>query len=124
MLIAAGLLAYSNTLDVPLLFDDVERIEANEALRTLWPVWVPMATTNRPLGTYTFAVNYALHGYRVGGYHAVNLAIHLAAGLALFGIVRRTLGSSPRTSGSGRPPLGWPGRLHSSGWSTRCKPSR
>src|SRR5207247_143004 len=30
-------------------------------------------------------------GYEVWSYHAVNLAIHLGAGLCLFGLVRRTL---------------------------------
>ena len=88
LIVVVGLLAYRNTFDVPLVFDDLERIEHNPQLRSLWPVWEPMAQTNRPLGMYTFAVNYALDGYRVWGYHAVNLAIHLAAGLLLFGIVR------------------------------------
>ncbi len=109
VLLVAGLLAYSNTFNVPLLLDDVDRIEANPAIRTLWPVWVPMSTTNRPLGTYTFAVNYALHGYRVGGYHAANLAIHLAAGLALLGIVRRTLGHTARRAVPPRRPCAGPG---------------
>src|SRR5262249_41759974 len=36
-------------------------------------------------------VNYALHGYRLWGYHATNLTIHILAGLTLFGIARRTL---------------------------------
>jgi protein O-mannosyl-transferase len=97
VLIAAGLAVYSNSLEVPFLLDDWTRIENNAALRTLWPVWVPMSNTNRPFGCYTLAINYALHGYRVSGYHAVNLAIHLAAGLLLFGIIRRTLAESART---------------------------
>ncbi len=40
---------------------------------------------------FSLAVNYALEGTVVWGYHAVNLAIHILAGLALYGIVRRTL---------------------------------
>jgi hypothetical protein len=39
----------------------------------------------------SFAVNYFLHGFDVYGYHVVNLAIHILAGLTLFGVVRRTL---------------------------------
>lgn len=46
----------------------------------------------RPLPYYTFALNYAVHGTNLWGYHAVNLVIHLAAGLVLFGLIRRTLG--------------------------------
>jgi tetratricopeptide (TPR) repeat protein len=88
-----GLLAlcYWNTFDVPFHFDDRARIEENADIRQLWPLSVPMKGSNRPLGMYTFAVNYALHNYRVGGYHATNLVIHILAGLTLFGIVRRTL---------------------------------
>ncbi len=87
---------YCRSFDAPFVFDDLDRIENNPAIRTLWPVWVPMATTNRPVGMLTFAVNYALGGDRVWGYHAVNLAIHIAAALLLWGIVRRTLETSPR----------------------------
>jgi len=39
----------------------------------------------------TFALNYAVGKLNPWGYHAVNLAIHILAALALFGIVRRTL---------------------------------
>ena len=39
----------------------------------------------------TFSVNYVLGGFAPAGYHAVNLAIHIAASLLILGIVRRTL---------------------------------
>jgi tetratricopeptide (TPR) repeat protein len=39
----------------------------------------------------SFALNFAVHGTATWGYHAINLAIHLAAALVLFGIVARTL---------------------------------
>ena len=46
----------------------------------------------RPAATLSFALDYALGGLRnTLPYHLTNLAIHLLAGLALFGIVRRTL---------------------------------
>src|SRR5208337_2368430 len=38
----------------------------------------------------SLALNYAVSGFDVRGYHVTNLAIHLAAALLLFGIVRRT----------------------------------
>jgi len=38
----------------------------------------------------TLAVNYALGGLEVWGYHAVNLLIHLLAALTLYGLLRRT----------------------------------
>ena len=39
---------------------------------------------------FSLAVNYAIGGLNVRGYHATNLAIHLAAALLLFGLLRRT----------------------------------
>jgi len=44
---------------------------------------------------FTFAINYASGGVTPWGYHAVNLAIHILAGLTLFEIVRRTLAQPP-----------------------------
>jgi protein O-mannosyl-transferase len=46
----------------------------------------------RPVVNLSLALNYALGGSNVWGYHALNLAIHIIlAGLTLFGVVRRTL---------------------------------
>jgi len=45
----------------------------------------------RPILSLSFALNYAFGKYNVWGYHLVNLAIHILAALALYGIVRRTL---------------------------------
>ena len=70
----------------------------NPTIRQLWPLWQPLrppahgeTVTNRPLLNLSLALNYAVGGLATWGYHAVNLAIHLAAALLLFGIVRRTL---------------------------------
>jgi tetratricopeptide (TPR) repeat protein len=52
-----------------------------------------MIGTTRPIVGWSFALNYALGGTNTWGYHAVNLAIHVAAALVLFGIVRRSLSS-------------------------------
>jgi hypothetical protein len=50
------------------------------------------------LVSLSLAINHALGGRQVWGYHAFNLIVHLLAGLTLFGIVRRTL-LSPRLAG-------------------------
>lgn len=97
ILLVAGVLAYSNTLTVPLLLDDAVSIAENPSIRHLWPlgpILSPPATAGvggRPLSNLSFALNFAASGLDVRGYHLVNLAIHLAAGLTLFGLVRRTL---------------------------------
>ena len=98
LIIAAGIGAYHNSFQGPFIFDDTS-IAGNPAIRHLWPVWpilaVPhtsgMTVEGRPVVSLSFAINYAINGLRVWGYHAVNLAVHLLAALALYGIARRTL---------------------------------
>jgi tetratricopeptide (TPR) repeat protein len=97
-LLLVGIVAYYNTFSAPFLFDDDPSIADNPSIRKLWPpgdALSPPATgasvTSRPIINLSFAINYALGGLDVRGYHAVNLAVHLCAALALFGIVRRTL---------------------------------
>jgi hypothetical protein len=50
-----------------------------------------LPVAGRPVVNASFALNYALNGLDVGGYHAWNIAVHLGCALALFGIVHRTL---------------------------------
>lgn len=97
LIVAAGLLAYRRTFSVPFLLDDSLAIVGNPSIRNLWsfgsvlspPSDVP--TGGRPIVNLSFALNYAVGGTAVWGYHLVNLVIHVAAGLTLFGLVRRTL---------------------------------
>jgi tetratricopeptide (TPR) repeat protein len=91
---------------VPLLFDDGTSIASNPSIRHLASALFPPAGTTvsgRPVLNLSLAVNYAASGTDVRSYHAVNLAIHVLAGLAAFGIVRRTLvprmGDAARTLG-------------------------
>jgi tetratricopeptide (TPR) repeat protein len=92
-----AVLAYGNSLRAPFVFDDGPAILSNASIRGLWPAWgllsPPSGTTlsGRPVANLTFAVNYAMGADDPSGYHAFNLAIHILAGLALFGVVRRTL---------------------------------
>jgi len=92
-----AVLAYGNSLRAPFVFDDGPAILDNASISKLWPVWSslspPTGTTlsGRPIANLTFAVNHALSASDPLSYHALNLAIHILAGLALFGVVRRTL---------------------------------
>lgn len=88
-LIAAAVFAvYANGMTTPFLFDGdgiVESAALHEvSLRTV-------TGTTRPLVQLSFALNYAAGGLDVVGYHVVNVAVHLLAALALYGIVARTL---------------------------------
>ena len=97
LIVAVGALAYANSFSGALVFDDVPAIPDNPTIRTLWPPSVPFSPPansgvgGRPLANFSFAVNHALGGTHVRGYHAGNLLLHLGSALLLFGIVRRTL---------------------------------
>jgi tetratricopeptide (TPR) repeat protein len=101
----AGVAAYANSLSGPFVLDDIESIVSNPTIRHLSPIWsalwgpVRTGTGGRPVLNLSYAVNYFLGRLNVWGYHAGNLAIHVLAGLALYGIARRTLprllGGSP-----------------------------
>jgi Flp pilus assembly protein TadD len=116
LLVTAGTWAYATSFAGVFVLDDVRAIARNPTIRALsTSLSPPTASTvaGRPVANLSFAVNYALappdardvfvspaHDgpdgadgllRNVWGYHVLNLAIHLAAGLALFGVVRRTL---------------------------------
>ncbi|MGO9609021.1 MAG: hypothetical protein ACLPT4_05215, partial [Verrucomicrobiia bacterium] len=96
MIVLAALAAYHNSFATPFLFDDLASVEKNLTIRHLWPIWKalsPSATSlvgGRPVVNLSLALNYALGGTGVWGYHAFNLSAHVLAGLTLYGIVRRT----------------------------------
>ena len=97
ILIAIGI-AYTNSFPGAFFFDDEQAIVQNASIRNLfsWHVlWPPVQAGigGRPFANITFALNYALAGksFDPAGYHAVNVAIHLAAVAVLFALARRTL---------------------------------
>jgi len=100
-LLAALVLCYGNSLSAPFAFDDVPAVVENPTIRDLGAVRTVLGAATptgtgargRPLVNLSLAVNHAVGGLDVRGYHVFNLAIHLFAGLALFGIVGRTLRS-------------------------------
>ncbi len=99
VIVLVGLLCYLNSLGGAFVFDDASSIVTNPTIRHLGAIGEVLATPatqvtaqGRPLLNLSLALNYALGGTAVVGYHWVNLAIHLAAALALFGLVHRTLG--------------------------------
>ncbi len=99
MIVAAGLLVYCNSFQGPFIYDDKGSIVENPNIRRLWPIWKVAAAepsdtvAGRPVLSLSLAVNYQISRLEVWSYHAVNLSIHILAGLVLFGIIRRTLSS-------------------------------
>src|SRR5664279_3989685 len=97
ILIGAIIAAYANSFHGPFIFDDGPSIMANPSIRHLGSPQVfaapsdSVTTTGRPILNFSFAINYAIGGLTVEGYHVVNLIIHILAALTLFGLLRRSL---------------------------------
>src|SRR5436190_334640 len=95
VIVLAGLLAYANSFSGAFILDDVASIVENRQIREWWrPVGLLMSerelpVAGRPVVNASFALNYALGGLNLRGYHIGNLLVHLACALVLFGVVRR-----------------------------------
>ena len=95
---AATAAVYAGSLSGPLIYDDHIWITWNPSIHHLGSALSAPADSvvhGRPVLSLSLALNYALSGNDAWSYHLVNLAIHVLAALALFGIVRRTLARLP-----------------------------
>ena len=96
LIAVAGIAAYANSFSGIFVYDDFDAIPGNASIRhlsRLGLIFFPppdITVSGRPFLNLSFAVNYALGGTNVWGYHATNLLIHVIAGLTLFGVIRRT----------------------------------
>lgn len=94
VLCVLGLIAYWNSFDAPLVFDDFLTIQRNANVRFgdylrdsfLW---------SRSLLFATFALNYIVSGQEVWGYHLVNLLLHLLNGILIFFIAEKIFLKTP-----------------------------
>jgi Tfp pilus assembly protein PilF len=120
LLAGAAAWAYSNSFQGVFVMDDRFGIVDNPNIKTLWPLTQAMSAppelpvSARPVASLTLAINYALAPddvrdvltpggpsappdrrerflRNVWGYHFFNVTLHVLAGFALFGVVRRTL---------------------------------
>ncbi len=82
-----GLLAYLHSLTGTFIFDDATAITGNKNIGRLFPI----VFSTRWVVDLSFRLNYALGGFNPADFRAVNLAVHIASALLLFGIIRRTL---------------------------------
>src|SRR5258708_6628389 len=95
LLLIAGAAIYSNSLSGPFIFDDSVSVVTNSSIRQ-WRTGVLFAgrevpTAGRPLVNVSMAINYALGGLDVRGYHVWNLGLHLLCALLLFACATLTL---------------------------------
>lgn len=111
----AGTVVYLNSLGAPFIFDDQTAILNNTQIRRLWPLSGPLSpqpdtpVAGRPIVSLSFAINYALGDLEPTGYRLTNIAVHVLAALALFGLLRRALllPSLASTFGANATNLSW-----------------
>ena len=90
-------MAWAGSFGAPFVFDDIAAVRENPTLRAWWKLGEVLAppaglsVSGRPVANASLAISYALSGEQPWGYHAVNLALHLATAGLLVGVVRRTL---------------------------------
>jgi tetratricopeptide (TPR) repeat protein len=97
------ILIYSNTFTAPFAYDDVVNIVHNSAITDIhnfidtshfskaeiFESLRPLLKT-RYIGYFSFAVNYAVHGLDVKGYHVVNILIHICNSVLLYLLLQLT----------------------------------
>ncbi|QDS91722.1 photosystem I assembly protein Ycf3 [Roseimaritima multifibrata] len=83
ILCAFWMLVWRGSLEGVFHFDDYGNIVDNERIRQLWPL-DDFLQNNRPIGLYSFAINYHFSGTDTYAYHITNLAIHITSGLLLY----------------------------------------
>jgi tetratricopeptide (TPR) repeat protein len=100
VLCLAVALCYANSLRVPFLFDDPFVLASQ--------LEVPLEHFPRPLWWYSFELNRAVSGGNTWSYHVFNALVHLACGLLLLGILRRTMARvAPDMAGETREGMAW-----------------
>jgi tetratricopeptide (TPR) repeat protein len=112
LIVFLGILVYSNTFQVPFHFDDKAFIVNNPLLKdfryfvdssmvheAIVSEDIKVYFRTRPVGALSLWANYRLGGLDVWGYHAVNIALHLANALLVYLLVLLTF-STPLLSES------------------------
>lgn len=97
LILATGLVVYLNSVNVPFLFDDHTYLINNPVIkdfncfpdtRKVLDYAILQDIKNnlmlRPVAYFTFAVNYAIHGLDLFGYHLVNLLLHIGCGMLVY----------------------------------------
>jgi protein O-mannosyl-transferase len=104
VIVVSAVLAYANTFSSPFLFDDTPNITDNHLIRNWDTALHPEQYCSsihhrsdealichffkiRHVGYLSFALNYALNGLNVEGYHVVNFCIHLLNSLLVYTLV-------------------------------------
>jgi tetratricopeptide (TPR) repeat protein len=95
LIVAAAFVGYSNTFHVPFQFDDRPNIINNPNIQIKVLTWDQLERlvrntyqeTIRVFSYLTLALSYYLGEFDVSGYHLMNLLIHIASGIFLYGFL-------------------------------------
>jgi protein O-mannosyl-transferase len=91
LLVVIVAIVYVNSLAAQFLFDDLLFVGEDGIIRKMWH-WDSWRYLQRCFATWTLQWNFELgHGFYPWQFRLTNVVIHIAAGLTLFGLVRRTL---------------------------------
>jgi hypothetical protein len=98
LIVGLALLVYSNTFSVPFHFDDQINVINNPNIQIKQFSWDGLERlvkntykeSIRVFSLFTLALNYYFGGFNVFGYHVVNLIIHIASGVFLYGFLLLT----------------------------------
>jgi tetratricopeptide (TPR) repeat protein len=95
LLLIAGAAIYGNSVTAPFIFDDSVSVVTNTSIRAwssrIFAAGREVPTAGRPLVNASMAINYAIGGLDVRGYHLWNIGLHLLCAALLFALARRTL---------------------------------
>lgn len=78
---------YSNTIDASWHFDDVLLLNNYFEIRDIPKLLTNLLSNPRSVGDLTFAINYAIDGNDVRGYHLVNIFLHSAVSISVYWMV-------------------------------------
>lgn len=84
---------HSGIYGIPYLYSEVDGIQTNSVVVDLGTfrerMLTPAGILQRPLSVLSYALNYAVHGEEVAGFHRVNLLIHVLNTFLVFLLARR-----------------------------------
>lgn len=97
LFVILGLVIYSNTFNVPFIFDDLQNISNNPnikihdlSIKSLLNAAFGRPCKNRPIAKLTYAFNYFFYQDNIIGYHVINILIHIINGILLFILFKYT----------------------------------
>ncbi|MBI5642583.1 MAG: hypothetical protein HY954_03805 [Deltaproteobacteria bacterium] len=90
LITVSTLLVYSNTFQASFQYDDLPQIVDNHQLKKTGNI-PQILTSPRGITLATFALNYAVDGLNVAGYHIVNVSIHILVSIAVYFLIFNTL---------------------------------